>query len=61
LHSVTTKFKMAKPIKPTPTLTGKDAQAFHENMSKSKGDARERERLMSALKSISFDKPKSKD
>jgi hypothetical protein len=52
---------MAKPIKPTPVLTGKDARTFHENMSKSKGDTQERERLMSALKSISFDKPKSKD
>jgi hypothetical protein len=52
---------MAKPIKPTPTLTGKDAKTFHANMGKAKGDAQERDRLMSALKSISFDKSKSKD
>jgi hypothetical protein len=47
---------MAKPIKPTPILTGKDASNFYENMQKNKtssSDPKERERLLSAIKSVS--------
>lgn len=52
---------MAKPIKPTPTLTGRDAVIFHKNMSSQKFDSGEKARILSAFKSMSFDKPKSKD
>lgn len=52
--------KMAKPIKPTPTLTGRDAELFHKNMNTRTYGSDEKARILSAFKAISFDKPKSK-
>lgn len=46
---------MAKPIKDTPTLTGKDAQEFQKNLDNAKSEkisSTERERMLKNFKAI---------
>lgn len=52
---------MAKPIKPTPTLTGKIAMEFHNKMENNRSiiNPKEKHNLLEAIKTISIDKPKS--
>lgn len=54
---------MAKPIKPTPILLGKDARNFYRQIESNKGASNpaQRESILKALTFISVDKPKSKN